>query len=107
MPLYDYGCPKCGAEQEVFHKIDEQVRMVCMDCNVPLQKLLTTGLYKRPDASWIKDVNGFGLNDLEYVRKGKQEFIETREQARAAIDRVYSDPHPRVQELRKRYRERY
>ena len=107
MPLYDYGCPECGAEIEVFHKMDEIVRQVCIECRVPMQKLITTGMVKRPDASWIRDVNGFGLNDLEFVHKGRQEYIETREQARAAIDRVYGDPHPAVQKLRQRYRERF
>jgi hypothetical protein len=71
-----------------------------------MQKLLTTGLYKRPDATWVKDINGV-INDLEFVQKGRQEYIETRGQARKAINHVYSDPHPRVQELRKRYLERY
>jgi putative FmdB family regulatory protein len=106
MPLYDYGCPECGNEIEVFHKMDERVRQVCIDCNVPMQKLLSTGFIKRPDAGWVKDINGT-INDLGEAKAGRQEYIETREQARKHINKVYSDPHPRVQELRKRYLERY
>jgi putative FmdB family regulatory protein len=108
MPLYDYGCHKCGYIVEKFHKMAESPEFYCPDCHdIPLEKLMSTGFFKRPDATWIKDVNGFGLNDLEYVHQGRQEYIETREQARKAINRVYSDPHPNVQKLRKRYLERF
>jgi putative FmdB family regulatory protein len=106
MPLYDYGCPECGNEVEVFHKISESVRQMCVNCRVPMQKLLTTGMVKRPDASWVKDINGT-INDLEEAQKGRQEYIETREQARKHINHAYRDPHPKVQELRKRYLERF
>ena len=106
MPLYDYGCTECDNVVEVFHRIDELVRFMCTTCRVPMQKLMTIGGVKRPDASWIASINGT-INDLADARTGKQEFIETREQARAAINKTYSDPHPRVQALRKRYLERY
>jgi hypothetical protein len=71
-----------------------------------MTKRLTTGLTKRSDSPWIKGINGT-INDLGEAQAGKQEFITTREQARKAINQAYSDPHPAVQELRKRYLERY
>lgn len=106
MPLYDYQCVYCQVTIEVFHKMDERVRMICIECKNPFQKLLNTGLYKRPDAEWVKDINGT-INDLGEAQAGRQEYIETREQARAHIERVYADKHPAVQKLRQRYLERY
>lgn len=106
MPLYDYGCKSCDNVIEVFHKMAERVRMVCTNCREPMQKLMSDGFVKRPDANWIKDING-AINDLGEAQRGKQEYIETREQARKHINRVYSDPHPRVQALRQRYLERF
>jgi hypothetical protein len=59
------------------------------------------------------------MNDLAEVRRGRQERITTREQARAKIRHDYRDPHPRPQNdnqvaankrvgtLRQRYLERY
>jgi hypothetical protein len=91
---------------EKFHKVAEEPLFYCPDCLIPLVKAMTTGMVKRPDASWVKDINGT-INDLEEAQKGRQEYIETREQARKHINHVYRDPHPRVQELRKRYLERF
>jgi putative FmdB family regulatory protein len=106
MPLYDYACQKCDNVFEVFHKMDEEWRYSCPRCESSVRKLLNTGAVKRPDASWITQINGT-INDLSEAQSGKQEYITTREQARNHIKQVYSDPHPRVQELRKRYLERY
>jgi putative FmdB family regulatory protein len=107
MPLYDYACDYCDREQEFYHKMDEEIAFSCSHCNAyPMRKLLTTGAVKRQDAAWITQINGT-INDLNEAQTGKQEYITTREQARSAINKTYSDPHPKVQELRKRYLERY
>lgn len=118
MPLYDYGCNECDNVIEVFHKMDEKIRTMCMVCKVPMQKLLNTGAPRVSDAGWIKCVNGY-MNDLEHVRTGRSPEITTREQARAQIKRLYADPYPRprndsevaankrVGTLRQRYTERF
>jgi putative FmdB family regulatory protein len=106
MPLYDYDCIKCDFTTEKYHKIAEEPLFYCPDCLYTLRKAMTTGAVRRPDASWVKDINGT-INDLADAQSGKQEYITTREQARAAINKTYSDPHPNVQKLRQRYLERY
>lgn len=121
MPIYDYACPDCDNVIEVFHKMDEKIRCMCRICKKPMQKIISFGAgdnYRRPDAKWIEGVNGY-MNDLEMVQRGKQEYISTREQARAQIKRLYADPYPeartkeevaankRVGLLRQRYLERY
>ena len=106
MPLYDYACQKCDHMVEKYHKMAEEPLFHCPDCLIPLVKAMTTGAIKRPDAPWITQINGT-INDLGEVHAGRQEHITTREQARSAINKTYSDPHPNVQALRKRYLERY
>jgi putative FmdB family regulatory protein len=106
MPLYDYECTNCMVQVELSTGMDEKPR--CDKCHTQMRRLITLGHggVKRSDASWIRSVNGY-LNDLEFAQKGKQEYISTREQARAHIEREYADPHPRVQERRKEYLERF
>ena len=104
MPLYDFECKSCGKWEE--HFVNSDTLETDCECGGAAEKRHTFGGVKRNDAPWIRCVNGY-MNDLEFVHQGKQEFIETRDQARAAINRMYSDPHPRVQELRKRYLERF
>jgi hypothetical protein len=91
---------------EIFHKMAEEPEYLCARCKNPMLKAMTTGVVKRPDASWITQINGT-INDLGEAQSGRQEYITTREQARSHIRKTYSDPHPRVQDLKKRYLERY
>jgi len=107
MPVYDYACHKCDWVVEKFHKMAEEPKFYCPDCHdIPLIKLLNTGAVKRNDATWIKNINGIA-NDLEQAQSGKVPYIETREEARAKIKEMYSDPHPAVRQLRQEYLERY
>lgn len=43
MPLYDYGCPSCGNEQEVQHSMSEVGKIVveCSNCGTQMRKLLS------------------------------------------------------------------
>lgn len=106
MPLYDYECTNCRIEEELSTGIEEIPR--CKVCQGDMRRLITLGHggIKKSDAPWIRSVNGY-LNDRESAQLGKQEYIETREQARAHIEREYSDPHPNVQALKKEYLERF
>jgi putative FmdB family regulatory protein len=106
MPLYDYECTNCKTEIELHTRIEEIPR--CEVCMEQMRRLISMGhgAYKRSDAPWIRSVNGY-LNDKEFAQRGKQEYISTREQARAQIEREYSDPHPRVQELKREYLDRF
>ena len=117
--MYDYCCKECDNVIEVFHKMNERYRSMCIECKAPMQKLLSDGFVKRPDAVWIEQCANGAMNDLTRVREGKEENITTREQARAKINHMYRDPYPRpknkreeaansrVGSLRQRYLERY
>ena len=43
MPLYDYGCPSCGAEKEVQHPMSEigKIEVLCEDCGKQMKKMLS------------------------------------------------------------------
>jgi putative FmdB family regulatory protein len=43
MPLYDYGCPECGAENEVQHTVGEigKIKVLCDACGSSMKKLLS------------------------------------------------------------------
>ena len=119
MPTYDYRCVYCDNVIEVFHKMSEEPKYSCTLCKNPMLKQLSDGFVKRQDARWIDECANGAMNDLTEVRRGKQERITTREQARAHIKRDYADPYPRpknkseeaankrVGALRTRYLERY
>lgn len=84
-----------------------------------MTKHMSDGFVKRPDSPWIDECANGAMNDLTEVRRGRQERITTREQARAHIKRDYANPYPRPRNdsevaankrlttLRTRYLERY
>ena len=43
MPLYDYGCPTCGAEKEVQHSMSEigKIEVACDACGMKMKKMLS------------------------------------------------------------------
>ena len=41
MALYQYKCPKCGADYEVFQGIEEDHKYVCEICNVKADRVWT------------------------------------------------------------------
>lgn len=105
LPRYDYLCKSCAHQFEGVAKIDERNDIGCPKCESPCEIQLTGFFHKRSDAPYFKDFNGF-INDMDQVKEGKQEYIETRDQYRAAVEREYSDPHPNVQAVKKEYLDR-
>lgn len=43
MPLYDYGCPSCGEENEVQHSMSEigKIKVTCGGCGSQMKKMLS------------------------------------------------------------------
>jgi putative FmdB family regulatory protein len=44
MPTYDYRCPKCGNEFEVFQSISAPPNANCPVCGEPAKRMISTGI---------------------------------------------------------------
>ena len=43
MPRYDYRCPNCGHKFEVTHGVDDELVIICPNCNrAQAEKIITT-----------------------------------------------------------------
>jgi putative FmdB family regulatory protein len=62
MPTYDYNCPICHYEAEIFHKINDKIPVVCPNC-------LKTEMVKRPTGGLSVHFKGSGFYETDY--KGK------------------------------------
>jgi putative FmdB family regulatory protein len=64
MPIYEYECNRCNEVFEIFHKIDEDVKVACPKCLGPAKKLISA-------TNFVLKGSGFYVND--YPSKSRQE----------------------------------
>jgi putative FmdB family regulatory protein len=74
MPIYEYQCNRCSEVFEIFHKIDEDCKVVCPTCLGPAKKFISA-----PD--FVLKGSGFYVNDYpaksrQEGKKGEKEGIE-------------------------------
>ena len=71
MPVYEYRCNRCREIFEIFHKIDEEVKVACPKCLAPAKKLISA-------TSFILKGSGFYVND--YPSKARKEGHKTEKE---------------------------
>ncbi|MBV8154754.1 MAG: hypothetical protein JO349_04825 [Candidatus Eremiobacteraeota bacterium] len=83
MPLYEYGCPKCGHSTDVRHGFDERPELQCEQCGTPLQRRFSA-------APIVFKGSGFYVTDSR-SSKGKSEKSESAAADKPASDKPASD----------------
>jgi len=75
MPVYDYGCAKCGSSKEVQHTISEigNITIACDDCGTKMVKQLS-----------VPALIGFDNVGRSVSKKGKSESSSASESPKAA-----------------------
>ena len=70
MPTYDYRCPKCSHQIEIFHGIRDETPRRCPKCRGRLQRVPSSG------AGVLFKGSGFHITDYRskhYKEKARQE----------------------------------
>jgi putative FmdB family regulatory protein len=52
MPIYEYGCTKCGNIEEVFQKFSDPPLTKCPHCSGKLQKLISHSSFHLKGTGW-------------------------------------------------------
>lgn len=52
MPIYEYGCKKCGKEFEIFQKITDPALKSCKFCKGPAQKMISRTTFHLKGSGW-------------------------------------------------------
>ncbi len=76
MPTYEYKCPKCGNEFELFQKITEPPEYPCPKCGATAQRLISGGhgiVFK-----------GSGFYETDYKRAGEKAKRKQKEEGGAS-----------------------
>ena len=60
MPTYDYKCPKCDRVTESFHKMCEQIEIICPECNEKMDLCIRLGsaIHFKGTGFYVTDYKG-------------------------------------------------
>lgn len=65
MPVYEYGCMKCGKTHEIMQKFNDAPLAVCPDCGGEVKKLIS-------NTSFILKGTGWYVTDYASPKKGEK-----------------------------------
>ncbi len=93
MPIYEYGCMKCGKTHEIMQKFSDAPLTRCPDCGGEVKKLISntsfvlkgTGWYVTDYASPKK--NGEGRSEKKKSSETKKEEKKTEPTAEAKTEK--------------------
>ena len=52
MPIYEYGCSKCGKTHEIIQKMSDQPLTECPSCSGKLHKLISQSSFHLKGSGW-------------------------------------------------------
>lgn len=52
MPIYEYGCVKCGKTHEIMQKFSDDPMTVCPDCGGEVRKLISNTSFVLKGTGW-------------------------------------------------------
>lgn len=85
MPIYEYGCTKCGRIEEVVQKFSDKPVTRCPACSGKLQKLISQSTFHLKGAGWyVTDyANKSGKASAPSKKKEESAATETKKTDKA------------------------
>ena len=56
MPIYEYGCEKCGQTFEYMQSVSDAPKTECEACGGALRKLISSTSFQLKGSGWYKDL---------------------------------------------------
>ena len=88
MPTYEYECPKCGTQFELFQKMSAKTVAKCPKCGAQAKRLLSGG------AGLVFKGSGFYLTD--YGRAGQKPRSESESSSSETKSDAKSEAKPKA-----------
>jgi putative FmdB family regulatory protein len=71
MPIYEFQCKKCGAQVEVFQKLNDKHPVKCKQCGGRLEKLISAPAIQFKGSGWY--VTDYAQNGKKAAEKAEKE----------------------------------
>jgi putative FmdB family regulatory protein len=83
MPIYEYGCEKCGKKHEILQKASDAPKTVCPDCGGELTKLISNSTFRLKGSGWY--VNDYGSTKKMDAPKHMQRRQDEKDAAESKV----------------------
>lgn len=88
MPIYEYGCMKCGKTHEIMQKFSDAPMAVCPDCGGEVRKMIS-------NTSFVLKGTGWYVTDYASNKKGGSDK-STKKPAESKTEEKTSESKPEV-----------
>ena len=78
MPIYEYGCTKCGKHHEVMQKITEKPLTKCPDCGGTLKKKISNTSFVLKGTGWYVTDYASDKKKSEQKQGGEKKAVGAR-----------------------------
>jgi len=73
MPIYEYGCEKCGKKHTILQKISDAPKTECPDCGGELKKLVSHSTFRlKGSGFYVNDYNSGKKMEAPKVMQNRQ-----------------------------------
>jgi putative FmdB family regulatory protein len=76
MPIYEYGCEKCGKKHTILQKISDAPKTECPDCGGELKKLISNAALKFKGSGFYCNDYNTNLKKLDAPKENKRRATE-------------------------------
>jgi putative FmdB family regulatory protein len=76
MPVYEYGCKKCGKKHEILQKMSEAPKTECPGCGGEMNKLISNSSFVLKGSGWYA-TDYSATKKMEQHKPGKPVNTET------------------------------
>lgn len=73
MPIYEYGCTKCGDIEEALQKFSDKPLKKCRHCSGKLQKLISHSAFHLKGSGWYVTDYANKSSENESATKSKED----------------------------------
>lgn len=78
MPIYEYGCTKCGKHHEVMQKITEKPLSKCPDCGGAMKKKISNTSFVLKGTGWYATDYATGNKNGQQKPAGEKKPVDSR-----------------------------
>jgi putative FmdB family regulatory protein len=97
MPIYEYGCMKCGNTHEIMQKFSDAPLAVCPDCGGEVKKLISNTSFVLKGTGWY--ATDYASPKKEEVDKSATKPTETKAEDKKTGTTTDAKAEPKKEEV--------